>query len=204
MWLRLLAERRFREGEKRPSEYLVMLPQSGSWAFGVKTLMGVSHSSKIGRANPVPILYSERPPTFDCVSSCVRTCLVPRSVVPRPAFAKKYRDWIEKHASATDICGFGKIQMKRRHRNRHAIWSNTMQRFFKILNALPESATSPLYQPRPRCCFSRNTLLQIYQKAINPVILGLFRNTYHYLKAHCAIDRNKIINFVLIYFTPNH
>ena len=79
-----------------------------------------------------------------------------------------------------------------------------MQRFFKILNALPESATSPLYQPRPRCCFSHNTLLQIYQKAINPVILGLFRNTYHYLKAHCAIDRNKIINFVLIYFTPNH
>ena len=92
MWLRLLAERRFREGEKRPSEYLVMLPQSGSWAFGVKKLMGVSHSSKIGRANPVPILYSERPPAFDCVSSCVRTCLVPRSVVPRPAFAKKYRD----------------------------------------------------------------------------------------------------------------
>ena len=97
MWLRLLAERHFREGEKRPSEYLVMLPQSGSWAFGVKTLMGVSHSSKIGRANPVPILYSERPPTFDCISSCVRTCLVPRSVVPRPAFAKKYRDWRPTH-----------------------------------------------------------------------------------------------------------
>ena len=80
MWLRLLAERHFREGEKRPSEYIVMLAQTGSWAFGVKTLMGVSHSSKIGRANPVPILYSERPPAFDCVSSCVRSCLVPRSL----------------------------------------------------------------------------------------------------------------------------
>ena len=92
MWLRLLAERRFREGEKRPSEYLVMLPQSGSWAFGVKKINGVSHSSKIGRANPVPILYSERPPAFNRVSPCVWLRLVPRSVVPSPAFAERYRD----------------------------------------------------------------------------------------------------------------
>ena len=40
----------------------------------------------------VSILYSERPPAFERVSSCVRSCLVPRSVVPRPAFAEKYRD----------------------------------------------------------------------------------------------------------------
>ena len=35
---------------------------------------------------------SERPPAFDRVSSHVRSRLVPRSVVPRPAFADKYRD----------------------------------------------------------------------------------------------------------------
>ena len=130
MWLRLLAERRFREGEKRPSEYLVMLPQSGSWAFGVKTLMGVSHSSKIGRANPVPILYSERPPAFDCVSSCVRTCLVPRSVVPRPAFAKKYRDWNEKDASACWHLRFREdTDEGAAPQHRYPIWSKTRRDF---------------------------------------------------------------------------
>ena len=39
--------------------------------------------------NPFPILDGERRPTFDRVSSHVRPRLVPRSVVPRPAFAKK-------------------------------------------------------------------------------------------------------------------
>ena len=37
----------------------------------------------------VPILFSECPPAFDRVSPRVRLRLVPRSVVPRPAFAKK-------------------------------------------------------------------------------------------------------------------
>mgnify|MGYP004509867379 CR=1 FL=1 len=97
---------------------------------------------KVLRRPAILLLFSERPPAFDCVSPYVRLRLVLRSVVPRPAFAKKYRDCSEKHASATDICGFGKIQMMRRHRNRHAIWSNTMQRFFKILNTLPFKGTS--------------------------------------------------------------
>ncbi len=40
----------------------------------------------------VPILVSERPPAFNRVSPCVRLRLVPRSVVPRPAFAERNRD----------------------------------------------------------------------------------------------------------------
>ena len=40
----------------------------------------------------VPILVSERPPAFNRVSVCVRLRLVPRSVVPRPAFAERNRD----------------------------------------------------------------------------------------------------------------
>ena len=36
--------------------------------------------------------FSERPPAFGRVSSRVRSYLVPRSVVPRPAFTDKYRD----------------------------------------------------------------------------------------------------------------
>ncbi len=40
----------------------------------------------------VLLLFSERPPAFDRVSSHVRSCLALRSLVPRPAFAIKYRD----------------------------------------------------------------------------------------------------------------
>ena len=44
----------------------------------------------------VTILYSERHPTFNRVSPCVQSCPVPRSVVPHPAFAEKYRDCDER------------------------------------------------------------------------------------------------------------
>ena len=47
---------------------------------------------KIMRRPSILLLFNERPPVFDRVSSCVRLCFVLRSVVPRPAFAKKYRD----------------------------------------------------------------------------------------------------------------
>ena len=36
-----------------------------------------------------PILLGERRPAFVRVSPCVRLCLALRSLVPRPAFAKK-------------------------------------------------------------------------------------------------------------------
>lgn len=93
--------------------------------------------------------------------------------------------------------------MKGQRRNRHAIWSNTMQRFFKILNTLPFKGTS-LPTEAALLFFPQYPPSNISKSYKTPVILGLFRNTYHYLKAHCAIGRNKIINFVLIYFTPNH
>ena len=47
---------------------------------------------KVMRRPAILLLFSERPPAFDCVSPYVRLRLVLRSVVPRPAFAKKYRD----------------------------------------------------------------------------------------------------------------
>ena len=84
----------------------------------------------------VLLLFSERPPAFDRVSSHVRSCLALRSLVPRPAFAIKYRDWNEKDVSATGICGFGKIKMKGQRRNRRAIGLKTAHRFFWILNTL--------------------------------------------------------------------
>ena len=37
-------------------------------------------------------LSAKRPPAFNRVSPCIRLRLVPRSVVPRPAFAERYRD----------------------------------------------------------------------------------------------------------------
>ena len=51
--------------------------------YGITLIM--KEKSMVGPA--VPILFSERPPAFDCVSPCVRSRLIPRSVVPRPAFA---------------------------------------------------------------------------------------------------------------------
>ena len=55
----------------------------------------------------VSILVSERPPAFDRVSACVRLRLVPRSVVPRPAFAERNRDCGAKVRSkvVVSLCG---------------------------------------------------------------------------------------------------
>lgn len=39
-----------------------------------------------------PMTFSERRPAFTRVSSHVHSCLNPRSVMPRPAFAKRHRD----------------------------------------------------------------------------------------------------------------
>ena len=62
-----------------------------SAARALLPIFNLEHS-KVIRWPSILLLFSECPPAFDCVSSCVRSCLVPRSVVPRPAFAKKYRD----------------------------------------------------------------------------------------------------------------
>ena len=57
------------------------------------------HESKMVLDDSWPMTFSERRPAFNRVSSHVRSCLVPRALVPRPAFAKRYRDCIGKQFS---------------------------------------------------------------------------------------------------------
>ena len=57
--------------------------------YGISLIMKEKSNAS---ALAILLLFSERPPAFDRVSPCIRLRLALRSVVPRPAFAKKYRD----------------------------------------------------------------------------------------------------------------
>ena len=60
---------------------------------------------KVIRWPSILLLFSECPPAFDCVSSCIRSCLVPRSL-------KSIGTETRKTLLLVDICGFENIQMK--------------------------------------------------------------------------------------------
>ena len=66
-------------------------------------------------------LFSERRPAFDCVSPYVRSCLALRSLVPRPAFADKYRERIKK--SAVEGCRYALFSSASRlHSHKNFLW----------------------------------------------------------------------------------
>ena len=67
-------------------------PFQGTASSPSKVLIPFSHTEKKLLAVSSLRLFSERPPAFDRVSSNVRSRLVPCAVVPRLAFAIKYRD----------------------------------------------------------------------------------------------------------------
>ena len=67
-------------------------PFQGTACSPSKVLIPFSHTEKKLLAVSSLRLFSERPPAFDRVSSHVRSRLVPCAVVPRLAFAIKYRD----------------------------------------------------------------------------------------------------------------